>query len=96
MAARVCLVVIPSADETLCNLGTFAFVALNLLYVGGRHLSSVANILRLIERLEDIHTNMQGMISSSHLAMALFHDVLLWWSQYLNMCMMALASKHRW
>ena len=34
-SSRVCLTVISSADEALCNLGTFAFVAYHLFSVGG-------------------------------------------------------------
>ena len=35
MAARISLAIIPSADEALCDLGTFAFVALHLFSAGG-------------------------------------------------------------
>ena len=35
MAARVCLAVISSADESLCDLGTFAFVVSHLFFAGG-------------------------------------------------------------
>ena len=75
MAARVRLAVIPSADEALCNLGMFTFVALYFLSTGGRHLSAVAEILRLIERLEELQTKLRGIISSPHLAMSLLYDV---------------------
>ena len=34
MAARICLAVIPSADEALRDLGTFAFVASHLFSAG--------------------------------------------------------------
>ena len=53
-AARVRLEAIPYADETLRNLGTLAFVDLHLLSTGGSHLSGVAELLRLVERLEEI------------------------------------------
>ena len=48
MAARVRLSVIPSMDEALRNLSTFAFVALHLLSMSGRHSSVIADILRLV------------------------------------------------
>ena len=67
MAARVRLAVIPSADKALRNLGTFAFVNSHLFSAGGCHLSAVAEILRLIERLEELHTEVQGMVSSPRL-----------------------------
>ena len=51
MAARFRLAIIPSADKALLDLGTFTFVASHLFYVSGRHLSAVAELLRLIERL---------------------------------------------
>ena len=60
MAVRIRLAVIPSADEALRDLGTFAFVASHLFSAGGHHLSAVAEILRLIERLEELHTEVRG------------------------------------
>ena len=57
MATRVRISVIPSVEESLCNLGTFAFVALHLLSTGGNHLPTVAELLRLIESLEGLHTH---------------------------------------
>ena len=81
MAARVRLAVIPYADEALRDLGTFAFVALHLFYARGRHLSAVANLPCLIEILEDLHTEVQEMISSPHLSTTLLFDVSRRWSQ---------------
>ena len=93
MAARLRLSVIQYADEALHNLGTFDFVASHLFYAGGRHLSVVTKLLRLIERLEELHTKVQGIISPPHLATTLFYDVLRRWSQYFNRCVAASASK---
>ena len=93
MAARVRLAVIPSADEALRDLGTFTFVASHLFSAGGRHSSAVAELLRLVERLEELHTEVQGMISFPHLATTLLYDVSRRWSQYLNRCMAASASE---
>ena len=90
-AARVRLATIPSADKALRDLGTFAFVALHLFLVGGRHLSAVAELLRLITRMEKLHTELQGMISSPHLATTLIFGVSWRWSLYLNRCMAASA-----
>ena len=56
MAAIICLAVIPSADKALRNLGMFAFFASHFFSAGGRHIPAVADVLRLIERLEDLHT----------------------------------------
>ena len=56
-------------------------------------MSAVAELLRLIERLEEIHTEVQGMISSPHLSTKLLFDVSRRWSQYLNTCVAALASE---
>ena len=92
MLARVCLAVIPSADEALRNLGTFTLVALHLFSAGGRHSSAAAELLRLIEGLYELHTKVQGVISSPHLATTLIYDLLRWWSKFLNRCMDALAS----
>ena len=55
-AARFCLAAILSADEALRDLGTFAFVASHLFSTGGWHLSAVAELLQLITRLEELHT----------------------------------------
>ena len=60
-AVRVRLAAIPPAEEALRDLGTFAFDASHLLSMRGRHLSDVAELLQLIERLEEIHTKAQGM-----------------------------------
>ena len=51
-AARVHMAAIPSADEALCDLGTFAFVASHLFSTGGRHFSTFTELIRLITRLE--------------------------------------------
>ena len=74
--ARVRLAVILSADKALRNLGTFAFVASHLFSVGRCHSSAFAELIRLIERLEELHTEVQGMISSPRLATTLIYDVL--------------------
>ena len=62
-------------DEALYDLGTFTFVALHLLSVDRQHTTAIADLPRIIEVLEDIHTDVHGMIKSPHLAMALFFDV---------------------
>ena len=93
MAARVRLAAIPSADKALRDLGAFAFVALQLFCAGGDHLSAVVEPLRLIERLEELQTEVQGMISSPHFATTLLFDVLRRWSHYLNRCVAASASE---
>ena len=68
MASRVRLSTIPSVEEALLNLGTFAFVSFHLFYAGGQNLSVIADLLRLIGIPEDLHTEVQGMSSSPHLA----------------------------
>ena len=57
-----------STYEALQYLSIFNFIALHLFSVGGIHFSAAAEILRLIERLEEIHTKVRGVISSPHLA----------------------------
>ena len=91
MAVRFRLYVIPSTDEELSNLGTLAFVVLHLFSAGWRHSSSVAKLLLIIERLEKLHTEVYGMISSPHLATSLLFSMLWRWSQYLNRCVAASA-----
>ena len=67
MAMGDCLEAILYAYRALHNLGTFDFVALNLFSAGGRQWSVVAELLRLIEMIEDPHTEVQGIISYPHL-----------------------------
>ena len=81
MAVRICLAIVPSADEALRDLGMFAVVALHLFSVGDRHLSAVTNLFRLIERLEYLRTKVQVMISSPHLSTTLLYDVSRRWVQ---------------
>ena len=76
MAARFQLAAILSTDNALRSLGKFDFVASQILSAGRRHLSAVADLLLIIETMEELHTEVQGMISSPHLAMTLLYDVL--------------------
>ena len=78
-AARVRLACILSADEALHDLGTFAFVASHVFSTVGRHESAFTELLCLIERLEELHTEVQGMITSLHLATTLLYGVSRWW-----------------
>ena len=91
--ARESLAAIPSVDEALRKLGTFTFTASHLFSAGGRHSSAVAELPCLIENLEDLHTEVQGIISYSYLSMTVIYDVLRLWSFYLNRCMAASDSK---
>ena len=93
IAARVRLAIILSADEALCNLGTFAFITSYLFSAGRRHLSAVADLFRIIKRLGGIHPEVQGMISSPHLSTTFLYDMSRQWSHYLNKCMSASDSE---
>ena len=93
MVPRIRLAVIMSADKTLRDLVTFDFVASHLFSSGLRHSSAVAKLLRLIDKSDELHTKVQGMISPPHLAKTLLYDVLRRWSQYLNRCMAASVSE---
>ena len=50
-AIRVYLDFTPSTYKALRDSGTFAFVALHIFSAAGRHVSAVAELLRLIKRL---------------------------------------------
>ena len=93
MATRVRLIAIPSADEALCDLGMFVFVALHVLSAGGRHLPAVVELLCLVERMEELHIEVQGMISCPHMAPTYMYDLSWWWSQCLNWCVAVSASE---
>ena len=84
-----------SMDEALCDLGTFSFFASHLLSAAGQHASAVAEILRLLKRLEELHTKVQGMITTPHLPKTFLYDVLRLWSLYLNRCVTALSSEDK-
>ena len=92
-AARVRLGAIPSTDEALWNFVKFNFVTLNLFSAGRRNSPAVTELLGLIERLEEIHTKAQGIISSHHLARTILYNVSQRWSLYLKRCVPTLATK---
>ena len=56
-------------------------------------MSEVAELLHLIEILEELQTEVQGMILSPHLATTLIFGVSQRWSLYLNRCVAASASE---
>ena len=58
----VLLAAILYVDEALCDLGMFAFVVSYFFLEDGHHSSAIAELIFLIERLEDIHTEVQGVI----------------------------------
>ena len=93
-AARVRLDCILSVDKALRNLGNFAFVVSHLFSAAGRHVSAVAELLCLIEILEELHIKVQGMITPPHLATTLLYDVSRWWSLYLNRYVVAPSSEN--
>ena len=74
-SVRFRMAAIPSAEEALLNLGMFDLVVLHLFYMGWRHSSAIADLLRIIEILGEIHTKVHGMISSHHLATTLLFGV---------------------
>ena len=73
------LAVISSADEAFRNLGTFEFLASQLFSTGGAT-CIIINGAPLIERLEELHTEVQVIITYPHLETELIYDVLQKWS----------------
>ena len=47
---------------------------------------TVSELLCLVERLEELHTKVQGVVVSLHLSMTLLYNVSRRWSTYLNRC----------
>ena len=78
--ARVCLVVILFVGEVLSDLGNFAFVALHLFFAGRRYGAAVAELLRIIEMLKEIHTKAKDIITPLYLATSLLYNVSRRWS----------------
>ena len=85
-ATWVRLAVIPYVDKVLHNFSTFAFIALHLFYLSGRHTEAVVEILRPIDIMEELRTKIQGAISPPQLATKMIYNVSRWWSLYLNRC----------
>ena len=63
-------------DEALCDFGTFTFVALHIFSAEGQHVTAVAEILRLIEILEELHNKVQGVITPPQTVTTFLYDVL--------------------
>ena len=93
MTVRVRLDAILSTEKALQNLCNFTFVASHLFYTYGRHLSAATELLCLITRLEELHTEVQEKISPPQLDMPLIYNVSQRWSLYLNRCVDASASE---
>ena len=72
-------VVIPILDEVLRNLGTFALVSIHLFSAVGFHDVLIADIFRLIESLEELHTEVMGVITYPHLSKMLLFNVSQQW-----------------
>ena len=77
---RVRLEVIPFADEAIRELVTFAFVESHLFSVRVRHVEAVVELLCLIDIPEEIHTKVQGIITSPHLTTKVLNYVSRRWS----------------
>ena len=75
---------IPSVDDGLRNLVTLAFVTLHLFYPGGHHVAVIAEILLLIEILEELRINVHGMITYLHFSTTLLFDMSRRCSLYLK------------
>ena len=79
-STRVCVDATQSTYEAIRDLGTFAFIASYLLSMGRRHATVIMDILYLIERLEELHTEVQGKITPPHLSTALIYYMSRLWS----------------
>ena len=91
-ARQVRLAAISSADEALRKLGNFDFVASHVFSADRRHAAVIVDMLRIIERLEELHNKVQGVIKHPYLETTLPFDMSHWWSIYLNICVTELSS----
>ena len=73
-------------------MGTFYFVLSHLFYAVGINVAAVAELLRLIERLEEIHTKVKVMIISPHLSTTIPNSVSRGCIIHLNSCFDASSS----
>ena len=92
-ATRFRLAVIPFVCKALRDLGKLAFIPLHMFSTGGRYSPAISELLRFIERLKDLHTEIQVMISYPHLATTIMYDVSWRWIHYLNRCADASSSE---
>ena len=93
-ASQVRPAVTLSAGEAFFNLGTFAFVELHLFSTRGRRQTeAVKELLCIIERLEELHTKVQGDITSPYISTTFLVDVSRRWYLYPNLCMNASSSE---
>ena len=60
---------------------------------GGENTAAVSALLCLIERMEQLYTNVQGMIAYPHVTMTMFYDVSMRWSMFLNKCVVTSSSE---
>ena len=79
---RVRLESIPSTDEALRDLGTFSFVELHLISAGRFCAAVITYIIRLIEILEDLHSKVQGVITSPNFLRKILYDLCRLFSMY--------------
>ena len=54
-------------------------------------MAAITELLHIIEILDEIHTEVQGMIKPHHLSTTLICDVLRYWYLYLNRCVTMLS-----
>ena len=71
------------------QLGHLCICCVAPLICRGRHTEAVTEIVRIINRLEELHTEVQEMIKSSHLATTLIYNRPRKWITYLNRCVVA-------
>ena len=67
-SVQIRLEVILYTDEALRDFGKLSFITSHLFSAGGRHASSVMELFVPIEILEEILTEVQGIIKSYHLS----------------------------
>ena len=82
-----------SADEALHNLGYVAFVSSALFSFYGQHTASVAEIICIVKRLEELHTEVQGNIKFPHIVTTIIYGMSMRWSMYLDRCMEESSSE---
>ena len=94
MAANLRLMVIPTADKYLRNLGTFDFFLIHLVDLEGSHATLSVELIYLVERLQGLQMEVQVVLVLFDLMTTLIFNLSHHLFQYMNQSMGALTPEY--